>query len=247
MTTAAVSQRIPKLSPRFWGRIAGLCETLEGATSAYGQVIVLGKIVVFDNAAITAANVLAHDRLLRLGFAASLVGVIFHLAWAALFYRLFKPVSRRVSLFAAFVILAGCAIQAVTCVLYIGPMAVLNAGTALSGFTAEQLHALALTLFKINAQSFDTYLVFFGLWCVLNGYLIFRSTFMPRILGILLTISGIGWMIFLYPPFANSVFHYIAMASALGELPLQLWLLIMGVNSEKWETRATAAGLPLTA
>lgn len=246
MTTAAVSRRIPKLSPRFWGRITGLCEALEGVTATYGQVIVLGKIVVFSSAAITAANVLAHNRLLWLGFASSVVGVIFHLAWAALFYELFKPVSRRVSLFAAFVILAGCAIQALTCVLYIGPMAVLHSGNALSAFTTEQLQALALTLFKINAQAFDAYLFFFGLWCVLNGYLIFRSTFMPRILGILLAISGVGWMVFLYPPFAHSVFHYIAMASALGEIPLQFWLLIMGVNSEKWEAQAGAAKLQPT-
>jgi hypothetical protein len=167
----------------------------------------------------------------------------FHLAWAALFYELFKPVSKRISRLAAFVILVGCAIQALTCVLYIAPLAVLKGTISSGAFTGEQLQALALTLFKVNGQAFDTYLIFFGFWCVLNGYLIFKSTFMPRILGILLTISGVGWMIFLCPPFAHSVFHYIAIASALGEIPLQLWLLIMGVNSERWKAQANAAAV----
>jgi len=242
MSAVALSP-ISGLSPRSWGRIAGLCETLEGTTCAYGQVIVLGQLVVFGSAATTAANVMAHERLLWVGFASSVVGVGFHLAWAALFYELFKPVSKRISRLAAFVILVGCAVQALTCVLYIAPLAVLKGTTSLGAFTAEQLQGLALTLFKINGQAFDTYLIFFGFWCVLNGYLIFRSTFMPRILGILLTISGVGWMIFLFPPFAHSVFRYIAIASALGELPLQMWLLIMGVNSESWKARANAAAV----
>ena len=241
MSTAAVSRRITTLSRRSWARIAGLCESLEGAACAYGQVIILGRLIVFGSAASTAANVLAHERLLWVGFASSVVAVGLHLAWAALFYELFKPVSKRIARLAAFVILVGCAIQALTCVLYIAPLAVLKGATSLGAFTGEQLQALALTLFKINGQAFDTYLIFFGAWCVLNGYLIFKSTFMPRILGILLAISGVGWMIFLCPPFAHSVFHYIAMASALGEIPLQLWLLIMGVNSEKWQEQASAA------
>jgi hypothetical protein len=168
---------------------------------------------------------------------------VFHLAWAFLFSELFQILSRPVARFAAFVILVGCAVQALTCVLYIAPLAVLSNPKPLSAFTGEQLQALALALFKINGQAFDAYLIFFGLWCILNGYLIFRSTFMPRVLGILVVISGIGWMTFICPPFAHSVFPYIAVASAIGELPLQLWLLIMGVNSERWNAQAHAAGL----
>lgn len=240
-TTMLAAKTKTKLSPRSWGRIAGVCESLEGVTATYGQVIVLGHLLVFESAAITAANVLTHRRLFWVGFASSVIGTFFHLAWALLFYELFQPVSRRIARLAAFVILVGCAIQALTCVLYVAPLAVLRSPQSLSAFTAEQLQALALALFKINGQAFDTYLIFFGLWCILNGYLIFKSTFMPKVLGILLAISGLGWATFLCPPFAHHVFRYVAIASALGEIPLQLWLLIMGVNSERWEAQAALA------
>jgi hypothetical protein len=121
----------------------------------------------------------------------------------------------------------------------------LTGGSSLSGFTAEQLQALALVFLKLNAYAFDIYLVFFGLWCVLIGYLIFRSTFMPRVLGILLAISGLGWMTFLSPPLANYLFMpFIVAASALGELPLELWLIVMGVNIQRWKEQAGAAAGP---
>src|SRR5262249_4603292 len=156
--------------------------------------------------------------------------VICHLAWALATYDLFKPVSRRISLFAVFVILVGCAIQAVTIVMYLAPMLVLNAGSSLAALTAEQLQALAYMFVRVNGYAFNTYLVFFGLWCVLIGFLILKASFMPRILGVLLAISGIGWMMYLVPPLAIHLFiPYIAGASAIGELPVMLWLLIAGV------------------
>jgi len=95
----------------------------------------------------------------------------------------------------------------------------------------------------VNGQAFNVDLVFFGLWCVLSGYLILRSTFMPRILGALLMIDGVGWMLFMLPPLANTLFPAIAVASGLAELPLQFWLIVFGVNSERWNEQAGAARL----
>jgi hypothetical protein len=91
---------------------------------------------------------------------------------------------------------------------------------------------------KLNGLAFDTYLVFFGLWCVLTGYLIFRSTFLPRILGVLLAIDGFAWMTLISPPLGHYLFPIIAVASGLAEIPLQLWLLIFGVNNERWKAQA---------
>jgi hypothetical protein len=221
--------------------MAGVCQLLEGTTATFGQVIVRGSLVVFGNAAATAANILAHERLFWLGFASSVIGVVFHIAWALLLYDLFKPVNRRVSLFAAFVILVGCAIQALTSVLYLAPMLILNAGNSFSAFTTQELQALAYVFVRLNGYAFNTYLVFFGLWCVLIGFLIFRSTFMPRLLGVLLAIAGLGWMMYLVPPLAIRLFiPYIAGASALGEIPLLLWLLVVGVNVQRWNEQASA-------
>lgn len=242
MSTAEMTGRIREASPRSLARMAGLFQGLESTTATFGQVIVLGRLVVFGNAAATAANILGHERLYWLGFASCLIGVVFHIAWALLLYDLLKPVNRRLSLLAVFVILVGCAIQALTSLLYLAPLLVLTGGISVSAFTAEQLQALALVFLRLNGYAFNTYLVFFGLWCVLIGYLIFRSTFLPRILGILLAISGLGWMIYLSPPLAVHLFFpYIAGASALGEIPLLLWLLVVGVNEQRWKEQTTAA------
>ena len=237
-------ERIAEASPRFKARMAGLFQLLEGLTAAFGQVIVRDRLVVAGNAAATAANILGHERLFWLGFASSLIGVAFHIAWALLMYELLKPVNRSLSLLAAFLILVGCAIQAFTSLLYLAPLLILQGGSSLSAFTPEQLQALALVFLKLNAYAFNIDLVFFGLWCVLTGYLIFRSTFLPRILGVLLAISGLGWVTYLYPPLAYHLFlPYIAAASALGEIPLELWLLVKGVNIQRWKEQASAAAV----
>ncbi len=232
-------ERVAEASPRFKARVAGVFEALEGLTSAFGQVVVLGRLVVFSDAAATAANILGHERLFWLGFASSLIGVAFHIAWTLLFYDLFKPVNRSLSLLAAFVGLVVCAIQALTGLFYLAPLLILQGGNSVSAFTAQQLQALALIFLKLNAYAFDIDLVFFGLWCVLTGYLIFRSTFLPRILAVLLAIDGLGWMTYLYPPLAYHLFPFIAAASALAELPLQLWLLVVGVNDQRWKEQAS--------
>ena len=89
MNTAEMKERIEGMSPRFKARMAGVFELLEALTSASGQVVILGRLVVSGNAAATAANILGHERLFRLGFASSLIAVPFHIAWALLFYELF--------------------------------------------------------------------------------------------------------------------------------------------------------------
>ena len=167
-----------------------------------------------------------------------MVGVICHLMWALLFYDLFKPVNRRVALAAVFSVLVCCALQPIAALFYVAPLLVLKTGAALGSLTSEQVQALAFILLKLNGQAFNADLIFFGLWCVLSGYLIFRSIFMPRILGVLLIVDGLGWMTFIWPPLGNHIFPMIAAASAIAELPLQLWLLIFGVNNERWEQQA---------
>jgi len=238
-------ERIRETSPRFKARMAGACQLLEALTATFGGVIVSGRLVVAGNAAATAAHILGHERLFWLGFASSLIGVGFHIAWALLMYELLKPVNRSVSLLAAFVILVGCAIQALTTLLYLAPLLILQGGSSLGAFTPEQLQALALMFLKLNDYANAIYLVFFGFWCVLTGYLIFRSTFLPRVLGVLLAISGLGWMTYLYPPLAYHLFiPFIAAASALGEIPLEFWLIVMGVNAQRWKEQASAAEQP---
>ena len=240
-----MTEKAKEWSPKAKARLAGVFQALEGFTSSFGQMSVLGKLMVVGNAAETSANILKHETLFRWGFTLALFGVVFHLAWAFLFYQLLRPVNRSVSFCALLVILVCCALQAITALLYFAPLVVLTAGSALSALSQQQLQALAYTFLKLNGLALDTTLVFFGLWCVLTGYLIFKSTFLPRILGVLLAIDGLGWMMFMSPPLGHYLFLPIAIACGLAEIPLQLWLLIFGVNNERWKAQAEAAATKL--
>ncbi|HEV2456875.1 MAG TPA: DUF4386 domain-containing protein, partial [Ktedonobacterales bacterium] len=135
VVTTDKTERIAETSPRLKARVAGVFELLEGVTSASHQVVILGGLVVAGDAAATASNILAHQSLVWLGFAVSLLGVTFHLAWAFLFYELFKPVNRSIAALAVFVILICCAMQALTAFFYLAPLLVLTGGSALSAFS----------------------------------------------------------------------------------------------------------------
>jgi hypothetical protein len=86
--------------------------------------------------------------------------------------------------------------------------------------------------------------VFFGLWCIVSGYLIFKCTFMPRWIGVLLMIDGVGWTTYLLPSLGRQLFPFVAGASAVAEITLMLWLLIAGVNADRWQQQASAAQSP---
>jgi hypothetical protein len=232
-------------SPRLKARIAGLSQLLEAVCATFGQIVVLGKLVVLGDAAVTAMNILAHQRLYWLGFAISLLGVAFHAIWIILFYDLFRPVNKTVALLAVFIGTVECAMQALTGFLYLSPLIILNTVSTPNGLTMQQLQSLAFVFLKLNAYAFDVHIMFFGLWCVLTGYLIFKSTFLPRTLGVLLTISGLGWLMYLDPPFAVQIFPVIAVASAIGEIPLEFWLMIKSVNVPRWQEVASASRVRL--
>src|SRR6202000_3510415 len=158
---------VAQMSPRVKARMAGVAQLLEALTATFGQVIVPGKLFVMGSAAATAANILGHQPLFWLGFASSVIGVIFHLIWAFLLCDLLKPVDRRLSSFAMSVILVGCAIQALNSFLYLAPLPILTSGGATSALTTDQWQALALLFVKLNTYALDTYLVFFGFWLIL--------------------------------------------------------------------------------
>ena len=223
-------------SPLLKARLAGVCQLLEAITATFGQVIVLTKLVSPDSAVVTATNIIGNEGLYWAGFVSSLVGILFHIVWAFLMYDLLKIVNRNLSLIALMIIIVGCAVQAIMSLLYIAPLYILQNGNSFSAIATLQLQNVSLLLIKLNSYAYNIYLVFFGCWCFISGYLIFRSAFLPRILGILLMVSGLSWMIYLYPPLAASLFFpFIVAASAIGEIPLEFWLIVRGVNVQRWK------------
>ena len=240
MSVAVSMGRVAGPSPRLKARIAGLFYLLTFLIG--GVVLSAGRgLVVPDDAAATAANILAHESSLRWVFAAELLVVACYMAVTALFYDLFKPVNRSLSRLAALFSLVGCAIQASAVFLDLAPLTVLGGAPYLGVFKVEQLQALSLLFLKLHAQAYNAGLVFFGFYCLLLGYLAFRSAFLPRVLGVLMALAGLGWLTFLSPPLAKSLSPYILVPGILGEGSLTLWLLAMGVNVQRWNDQTSAA------
>ena len=242
MNPAAMTERTAEASPRFKARITVVFYLLTILTGIFAQAFVSGRLVVDGDAAATAANILAHRGLFQLGFAVYLIEMTCQIAMTALLYGLLKPAGRSVSLLAAFLGLAGCIIKTFSRVFFLAPLFVLGGAHYLSVFSAEQLQALALLFLKVNDRGAGIALVFFGFYALLTGYLIIRSTFLPRILGVWSAVAGLGWLTFLYLPLGYRLFPYIAAFGLLGAILLVLWLLVFGVNEQRWKVQACAAG-----
>ena len=241
MSTAELKERIAETSPRLKARITGVLYLLTILTGIFAQGFVSERLVVDGDAAATAANILAHKSLFQLGYAVYLIEMACNIAMTALFYDLLKPAGRSVSLLAAFLGFAGCVIKTFSRVFFITPLFVLGGAHYLSVFSAEQLQALALLFLKVNDRGAAMALVFFGFYALLTGYLIIRSTFLPRILGVLSVFGGSGWLTFLYLPLGYRLFPYVAAFGLLGAASLILWLLVFGVNEQRWKEQAGAA------
>ena len=235
-------ERIEGTSPRFIARTAGVFWLMTALLSTFA-VFVGSKIVVSGDASGTAAGILTHETLFRSGTAANLIATACYVAATLLVYELLKPVNRTVSLLAAFFSLVGCAVGALGCLFDLIPFVLLKGGTYLSVFTVKQLQALAFMFLQVRFQANNIGLVFFGLHCLLVGYLILRSTFLPRVVGSMMVLAGLGWLTFLFPPLATSLSPYNMMPGGLGELMLSLWLIVKSVSVERWKKQAGVAAL----
>jgi len=226
--------RSREVSPKLLARFAGLFFLLTILAGIFAQGFVSERLIVFSDASATATNILAHKGLFQLGLTVYLIEMACQIATIALFYLLLRPVSRNLNLVSTFWGLAGCVIKIFARVFYIAPLFLLGGSRALSGFNVEQLQQLALILLKINDIGAAVALAFFGLETTVKGYLIFRSTFLPRWLGVLSIVSGAGWLTFLYPPLGYRVFPIIAVLGLLASVVMICCLLVFGVNEQRW-------------
>jgi hypothetical protein len=219
-------------------RIAGLLYLILSALSAFGLVYVPSVLIAPRDAATTVSNILANEWLFRLGIVSNLLAFTVNIFVVVFLYKLLKPVSEGVASLMVILILMGLAIGMLN---ELNQVAVLLFSSAdyLTAFTADQLQALVLLSLDLYEHGFLISHIFFGLWLFPMGYLIFKSGFLPRFLGVLLIIAGFGYLVdfilfFLFPDVGVTVSEF----TFVGEVLLLLWLLIRGVNVEQWERRA---------
>jgi len=173
--------------PRFWGRIAGIFYVLNIISGSLALIFIRRELAIYADAA-------------------NLTATVSYIVVTVLFYSIFRPANRRVSLLAAMFSLVGCAVGA--------------------------MNSFRLATAPVNA------LVFFGIYCLLIGYLISKSAFLPRGLSILMVIGGLSWLTFLSRSLANTLTPYNMALGILAETVLTLWLLIAGVNAQRWKAQA---------
>jgi hypothetical protein len=233
-------------SPQTWARAGGLLYLIVIVAGVFAELGVRGQLVVVNDVAATARNIITHQLKYRVGFAAELVALLCNVPLGLIFYELFKVVNKRVVVLAVLFSFVGTSVESVDLLNHLAPLSLLGGGNYLSAIPAEQLQAQAYLSLKLFELGFSICLVFFGLFCLLQGWLIFRSAFLPRIIGVFLAFEGSCYLVnsftnFLAPQFAGVVFPILAV-SAVGEVSLCLWLLVMGVNVPKWNESARMAG-----
>lgn len=240
------TERVAGASPRTTARITGVVYLLFYVTVILGAVLApeaSGLGGASGDAAANANNILAHEASYRVGWSLGLISTACYVARMALFYRLFRVVSRSLALLAAFFGLVGCAITAFGSLFQFVPLVVLGGSPYLGAFTEQQLQALALLLLNLAIQVDTIALLFFGCFQLVIGYLIFQSTFLPRVIGALIALSGLSWLLFLARPLTGPVLSFVGLLGILGEASLMLWLLFMGVNAQRWKEQASAMAL----
>src|ERR687886_2904321 len=233
-------------APRQLARIAGALYLINIVLGAFAISIVPAVVVVAGDAAATAHNIQTHELLYRLGLVAHLVVTVTNVPLALIFYELFKVVNRRLALLDACFILVATAIEAAGLLNQFTPLVLLGSGPYASALPTAQLEALAYIPSALSGIGYSIAQVFFTFDLVTIAYLVLRSTFLPRVIGVLLAIAGLAYLIYslanlLAPAFAGNLVPWIQLPSLLGEGSLCLWLLIVGLNAPRWNERANAA------
>ncbi|MGH7491179.1 MAG: DUF4386 domain-containing protein [bacterium] len=232
-------------SPRFLARIGGVLYLIIIVAGIFGEAFVRDKLIVSGDATATANNIRSFELLWRVGIA----GNLFHLACAValtlIFYVLLRPVSRDLALLAAFFGLVSIGLEAASKLQLLAALFALGNAEYLKAFEPEQLNALAYLSIKSHAHGFGLSLIFFGCVCLVLGYLIFRSGYLPKFLGVLMQIAGLSYLtnsfaLLLAPAFADRLFPAILVPAFIGEASLCLWLIAKGVDVEKWKAQASA-------
>jgi hypothetical protein len=231
--------------PRFYARIAGGLYLFVIVGGIFAEIMVRGRLVVHGDAAATAHQIQAHQLLYRFGFVVEVLYCACNIPLTLIFYKLFKVVNKNVALMMVFFDIVVNAIESISLLAHFAPLVFLGGGSYLNAFTAEQLQAAAYLSIVLFEHGFAICLVFFGFDCFTMAYLIVNSKFFPRFIGVLLAIEGAGYLInsfalFLAPALQARIFPYFA-ATAIAEVLLALWLLVMGVNVQRWMEQAAAA------
>jgi hypothetical protein len=239
MTSASVTT-----SPQVYARIGGLLYLIIIIAGITGELFVRGAVVVAGDAAATANNVIASPSLWRAGIAGDLIMHVCDVGVMLVFYVLLRPVNRNLALLAVLFNLIQTSVLVANKINLLQPVLLLSNAAYLSAFSPQQLQALAYVSLRTHDYGFGFGLIFFGFECMVVGYLIFQSGYLPKVLGVLMQFAGVCYLtnsftLIFYPMVASSrLFLVVLLPPLVAELSLALWLVFKGVDLTKWAERA---------
>jgi hypothetical protein len=230
--------------PQRSARLAGSLYLLVIVGGFFAIGVVPALLIVPGDAIATAGNIRANESLYRLGLVAHVLILLANVPIAVIFFDLFRVVNRRVAALMAVFLVVGTSVEGASLLDQFAPLAILT-GSAEIAFSREQVEVLAALPLATHVIGYDIYAVFFGCYGLALGYLVFGSSFMPRLIGVLLALGATCYLVrsfssFLAPDLAASLVPFILLPSLVGEGSLSLWLLARGVSVERWQERAAA-------
>lgn len=234
-----MTDRANEASPQTYARAAGVLYLLIFIFAAASMGL-QSKLIVPGDAAATVAHISASLQQWRISVAAEIAMFTCDIPLAVIFYILLRPVNANLALLAAFFRFAEAVIGSAIVTLHAAPIILLNGSAYFRSLDAQTLQSLALLAIKLYDYGFGIALVSFGLHCLLLGYLIYRSTYLPKIIGALLAIAGAFYVLnsfalIVAPDAANFTFVAMLITGFPAELGLCLWLIVFGVNVSRWK------------
>jgi hypothetical protein len=232
--------------PQVYARIGGVLYLFNILAGLFGEVLVRNNLIVAGDAASTVHKIMASNLLFRSGIAGDLLMHVSDVPIILIFYVLLKPVSKDLSLLAALFNLVQTAVLVANKLTLVVVVVFLGNTDYLKAFDSRQIQALANACLTLHEYGFSIGLVFFGFACLVIGYLMFKSEYFPKTLGVLQFIAGLCYLtnsfaLLLAPALAAKMFPTVLLPAFIGELSTCLWLIVKGVNFSKWHQQEDMA------
>ncbi|MDH3326685.1 MAG: DUF4386 domain-containing protein [Gammaproteobacteria bacterium] len=217
-------------------RLAGLLYVTLIPLGIFGMIYVPANLIVADDMLTTLNRIIENEMVFRLSIVSALLCQLVSVPLVYLLYKLLKPVNKNYAFLMMIYILIGAPIAMLNELNLLAVLLVINESDYLAAFNTDQIHSLVSMLLQLHELGIQIASIFWGLWLFPMGYLVFKSGFLPKVIGLLLIVAGCGYFAdafisFIFPEFNIKFSEFLF----LGEVLISFWLLIKGVDLEQWQ------------